>query len=99
MLRVVEAEGNASLWFLICLRFLLVPKFVRNYGLATLNVDFWRLCVACVPHAIWISMIFASLGSSFENVAVLLKEGEEFSLKAMKWQDVLIFVVGALVSL
>merc|ERR1740120_79679 len=95
---VLEDESN-SLQFLILFRFLWIPMGVRNYAPAALDVEWWKLAIACVPHCIWISFIFASLGSTFKDAADLLRDGKSFDLKALKWQQLLLFAVSACVSI
>lgn len=95
---LVLEDSSTSIQFLVLFRFLWIPMFIRNYGPSTLNVEFWKLVVSCVPHTIWISIIFASLGSTFKDTAQLLRDDKEFSFKSMKWQNLLLFVVSFIIS-
>lgn len=98
MMRVLEDEDD-SLKFMILFRFLFMPMFIRNYGPSTLNIPFWKLCVAAIPHSIWISILFASLGATFKDTAQLLRNGGEMSFKDLSWQQGLIFIVALLVAI
>jgi len=94
----VLEDSESSLQFLILFRFLFLPMFVRNYGPSTLRIPLWKLSVACVPHCIWISLLFASLGSTFKDAADLIRDGKEAGFEDMKWQQLSIFCVSLLVA-
>jgi len=96
---LVLEDSDSSLQFLILFRFLWIPMGIRNYGPATLDVDWWKLALACIPHSIWISIMFASLGASFKDLADLLRDDKEFSLKSLKWQQLLLFAGSGSVSI
>lgn len=96
---LVLEDSSSSFQFLILFRFLWIPMGIRNYGPATLDVEWWKLAVACIPHSIWISIMFASLGASFKDLADLLRDDGEFSMKALKWQQLLLFVASGSVSI
>jgi len=96
---LVLEDSNSSLQFLVLFRFLWIPMGIRNYGPATLDVDWWKLALACIPHSIWISIMFASLGASFKDLADLLRDDKEFKLSALKWQQLLLFAASSSVSI
>lgn len=98
MMLVLEDETN-SLKFMVLFRFLLIPMFIRNYGPATLEIPFWTLFVSAIPHSIWISIMFASLGAAFKDAAELIREGKEFEWRAIKWQQMVVFAVALVVSI
>lgn len=98
LLLILEDE-NHSLGYQICFRFLTIPLFVRNYGPSILDIPLWKICLGCVPHAIWVSVLFASLGDTFRSVAMLLREGHDVSADNIKWQSLLIFILSASVTM
>lgn len=93
ILLVLEDDTN-TIMFLLLFRFLFIPMFIRNYGPSLLEVPAWKIVITVIPHAIWISMLFASLGSSFQGTADLLRKGHSLSVKSFKWQQALIVGVG-----
>mmetsp|Transcript_151332 Transcript_151332/g.263800 ORF Transcript_151332/g.263800 Transcript_151332/m.263800 type:complete len:293 (-) Transcript_151332:76-954(-) len=98
VLTVLEDNEN-TIKFLLLFRFLFIPMFIRNYGPAVLEVPLWKILISVVPHAIWISLLFASLGSSFQDAAQLLRKGKELSAKSFKWQQALIVGAGFLFTM
>jgi len=92
MMLVVEDHENSFL-FLVLFRFLFIPMFIRNYGVATLNVSLWMLFMSVLPHSIWISVLFASMGSTLQGTVELLRQGHELSLSNLSWQQSLIVAV------
>lgn len=86
MMLVLEDEEN-SLKFQILFRFLFIPMFIRNYGPSTLEIPMWKLSVGAIPHSVWISILFASLGATFKDTAELIRDGKEFQFTAIKWQQ------------
>lgn len=97
MLKALE-ESEESLKFMILFRFLYIPLFVRNYGPSTLRISFWKLAVSCIPHSIWVAIVFCSLGLSLKDASELVQHGEDFSLSDMRWQNLAVFVVSAIMS-
>lgn len=97
MLKALE-ESEESLKFMILFRFLYIPLFIRNYGPATLRIPFWKLAVSCIPHSVWVAIIFCTLGLSLKDASDILQSSGEFSLSDMKWQNVAIFAVSAVMS-
>lgn len=99
MMMIMEDEEE-SLKFQILFRFLFIPMFIRNYGPSTLNIPLWKLFVAAIPHSLWISIMFASLGATFKNTAQLIREGRDQDLtKSMRWQQLAIFVVAMTIAI
>lgn len=92
IMKMMEDEDDA-LRLQICFRFLVIPMGVRNYAPAILQIPFWKLCVGCVPHTVWISLLFASLGATFKDTAALIRDGGEFSFSRLRWQQGLIFTL------
>lgn len=98
MMLVLE-DSSDSLMFLILFRFLWIPMFIRNYAPATLEVPAWRHAVAAVPHTVWISIVFASVGSTFENMTQVAKHGRRFKFRWLRWHEWIIFVVALLMTI
>lgn len=98
MMAIMEDENDA-LKVQILFRFLFIPMVIRNYGPATLAIPFWKLLVGCIPHCIWISVLFASLGATFSGTAELLRDGKEFSFEHIRWQQGAIFIVSFCVAI
>lgn len=96
--RVLENEEN-TLKFQVLFRFLFIPMFIRNYMPSTLEVPLWKLIVGSIPHSIWISFLFASLGATFKDIAMLIRDGEEVSSKDMKWQQLATMILSFIVAL
>lgn len=97
MFLILEDETN-SLKFMTLFRFLFIPMFLRNYGPSTLQVPIWKLSLSAIPHSMWVSILFASVGAAFQDSAQLLREGKEFEWKSIKWQQVAIFIVALIVA-
>lgn len=98
IMAIMEDDDDA-LKVQILFRFLFIPMVVRNYGPATLEIPLWKLFVGCIPHCIWISVLFASLGATFSDTAELIRDGKEFSFKNIRWQQGAIFVLSLLVAI
>jgi len=98
MLLVLEDE-EYSLKFQVLFRFLFIPMFVRNYVPSTLDIPIWKLAVGSIPHSLWISLLFASIGATFKDTAQLIRDGKEVSFRDMKWQQALILVVSLVVAI
>lgn len=98
MARVLE-DTDQALKFQVLFRFLFIPMFIRNYLPSTLNVPLWTLTLASLPHTLWISLVFASIGESFTDLGQVLKEGDEFSLSLVKWQSVATILLSIVVAL
>jgi len=96
MVYAIEDDGN-SLRLLTLFRFVYQPLFTRNYAPALLQVPLWKHFATCLPHCIWAAALFASLGASFRDTATLIRQGDHISLKALKWQQVAIWLA-ALIS-
>jgi len=94
MVLVLE-DDKESLKFQVLYRFLFMPIGLRNYVPATLKVPLWKLMLSAIPHSVYISFMFASLGCTFDSSAQLIRQGREVSLKDLKWQQLLIFIVAA----
>mmetsp|Transcript_130682 Transcript_130682/g.310020 ORF Transcript_130682/g.310020 Transcript_130682/m.310020 type:complete len:257 (+) Transcript_130682:59-829(+) len=92
-------RAEDSLEVLILFRFLFIPIWLRNYAPTTLQVETWKLLVAALPHSLWVSFIFASLGVSLQDAEQMFNHGAEFQLYDMKWQHILMFAVSCLTSL
>lgn len=90
--------ADDSLQILILFRFLLMPIWMRNYGPATLRIPMWKLLVSALPHTLWVSFIFASLGTSLQDVDELFTHGSDFKLADAKWQNFAIFLVAFLTA-
>lgn len=97
MMLVLE-DADHSLKFQVLFRFLFIPMFIRNYGPSTLQIPVWKLIVGSIPHSIWISIIFASLGATFQDAAQLIRDGKELDLKALKWQQAIVLAVALVVA-
>lgn len=97
MILVLEDEDN-SLKFQVLFRFLFIPMFIRNYGPSTLEIPLWKLLVGSIPHSIWISFLFASLGATFKDTAALIRDGKEVDFHSMKWQQGVIFLAAILIA-
>jgi len=98
MMLVLEDEGN-SLKFQVLFRFLFIPMFLRNYGPSTLQVPIWKLSAGAIPHSIWISILFASLGSTFKDTAELIRDGKEFQFSDIRWQQGLLAAAAITVAI
>eukprot|EP00440_Ansanella_granifera_P005744 gb/GFBE01006232.1/.p1 GENE.gb/GFBE01006232.1/~~gb/GFBE01006232.1/.p1 ORF type:complete len:276 (+),score=40.41 gb/GFBE01006232.1/:1-828(+) len=96
-LRVLE-DSDETLKLQMLFRFLYIPIAIRNYGPGTLNIPMWKLIVSSVPHCLWISVMFASLGSSMKSVSDIVHSGGEFELSNMNWQHTLMFGVSFAIS-
>eukprot|EP00747_Dinoflagellata_sp_TGD_P164827 gnl/TRDRNA2_/TRDRNA2_185297_c0_seq1.p1 gnl/TRDRNA2_/TRDRNA2_185297_c0~~gnl/TRDRNA2_/TRDRNA2_185297_c0_seq1.p1 ORF type:complete len:292 (+),score=39.81 gnl/TRDRNA2_/TRDRNA2_185297_c0_seq1:108-983(+) len=96
---LILEDEEESIKFLILFRFLFIPMFIRNYGPSTLEIPFWKLFVSCLPHSIWISILFASLGATFKDTAELVRDGKEISWDHVRWQQFIIFVVSIIVAI
>lgn len=92
MMRILEDEQE-SIKLQVLFRFLFIPMFIRNYAPSTLAIPIWKLFVSAIPHSVWISILFASLGATFKDTAELVRDGNEISFKGMKWQHFLIYCV------
>lgn len=92
MMLVLE-DAESSLKFQVLFRFLFIPMFVRNYAPSTLHIPVWKLVLGSLPHSVWISIMFASVGASFKDAAELIRHGKEFDLSMMKWQQILVYAV------
>lgn len=97
-LMLVLEDSESTLKFQILFRFLFIPMFLRNYGPSTLQIPFWTLVVGSIPHSLWISLLFASLGSTFKDTAALIRDGKELDLSTLRWQQGLIFAVSMLLA-
>mmetsp|Transcript_69587 Transcript_69587/g.148859 ORF Transcript_69587/g.148859 Transcript_69587/m.148859 type:complete len:317 (+) Transcript_69587:107-1057(+) len=91
-------DEEASLSLLMLFRFLFIPMFIRNYGPSALHVPFWKIMLGSVPHSAWISVMLASVGATFQDLAELIREGKEFDFKALRWQQVLVLLVSFFVT-
>ena len=60
---IFEDEVHA-LTYQVCSRFIII-----------LDIPSWKISLACVHHAAWLSVLFASLDDSLRSVAMLLREG------------------------
>jgi len=98
MISILE-DDQESIKLQVLFRFLFLPMFIRNYAPATLEIPIWKLFVSAIPHSIWISIMFASLGATFKDTAELVRDGNDFSLKGMKWQHLLIYCVSLAVMI
>eukprot|EP00933_Yihiella_yeosuensis_P050094 TRINITY_DN47858_c0_g1_i1.p1 TRINITY_DN47858_c0_g1~~TRINITY_DN47858_c0_g1_i1.p1 ORF type:complete len:296 (+),score=30.87 TRINITY_DN47858_c0_g1_i1:171-1058(+) len=98
LLRVLE-DSDEALKFQILFRFLFIPMFVRNYGPSVLNIPIYVLALGSIPHTIWISFLFSSLGCAFKGVAEIVKQDKELSFSSMHWQQFTVFFVSFLVAL
>lgn len=98
MVLVLEDE-DSSIKFQVLFRFMLIPMFIRNYAPSTLNIPIWKLAVGSIPHSIWISFLFASLGASFKDAAELIRDGEEFKWSSIKWEQFLLWLVSLTVAI
>lgn len=97
MLRVLE-DREESLKFQILFRFLCIPMFVRNYGPATLEIPLRTLIIGTIPHSLWVSGMFASLGVAFKDVAAVLEMGPGKS-NNLHWQHFLMPAVSISISI
>ena len=97
-LQVLE-EADDSMQFQILFRFLFIPIWLRNYAPATLHIPVWKLLLAAIPHTLWVSFIFASLGLSLQDANDMVNHGGEIKLWDAKWQHLLMFAVSAVMSL
>lgn len=95
---VLEEEED-SLKLQVLFRFLFIPMFLRNYVPSTLQIPLYKLMLAAIPHSVWISILFASLGSTFTDVAQVIRDGKEMDWKHLKWQQGLIMVVSGIVAI
>lgn len=98
MMMVMEDE-ESSIKFMALFRFLIIPMFLRNYGPSTLEIPLWKLGVAAIPHSLWISILFASLGATFQDTAELIRDGKEADSSSLHWQQMAIFCVAFLVAI
>lgn len=98
MMMVMEDE-ESSIKFQALFRFLFIPMFIRNYGPSTLEIPLWKLAVAAVPHSLWISILFASLGATFQDTAELIRDGKKADPSSVHWQQALIFCVAFVVAI
>lgn len=78
---LVMEDTEQCLLLLTLFRFLCLPLFVKNYGLGSLQVPMWKLCLSSLPHCLWMSVLFTSWG---HPIAISLR-------KDMK-HDQLVFV-------
>lgn len=97
MLLVVE-DREESLKFQILFRFLCIPMFVRNYGPATLEIPLRTLIIGTIPHSLWVSGLFASLGVAFKDVAAVL-EAEPGKSSSVHWQHFVMPAVSVSISI
>lgn len=93
ILMILEDNEN-TIKFLLLFRFLFIPMFIRNYGPAVLEVPLWKILISVIPHGIWISVLFASLGASFTDAAHMVRKGKELNAKSFKWQQAVIVCGG-----
>lgn len=98
MMMVMEDE-DSSIKLQALFRFLFIPMFIRNYGPSTLEIPLWKLGVAAIPHSIWISILFASLGATFQDTAELIRDGKEADSSSIHWQQALIFCAAFIVAI
>lgn len=96
-MRTLERDERSWL-FQVLFRFLLIPMFIRNYAPSVLNVPFWKLLLASLPHSAWVGFLFASLGKAFKDPAEIVKEGNSIELSHFKWQHIMLPVVSFLLT-
>lgn len=69
---LVMEDRDTCLLLLTLFRFLCLPLFIKNYGLGSLQVPMWKLCLSSLPHALWMSTLFTSwahpIGISLKRV-------------------------------
>lgn len=97
VLKILE-DADESLKLQILFRFLFIPIFIRNYAPSTLRIPFWKLAVSCVPHSLWVAVLFCTMGLSLKDASDALAKGEEFTLATMRWQNVSLLCVSTVMS-
>lgn len=95
VLKTLESDKD-TVMLLVLFRFLMMPYILKNYIPILVRIPLWKLVLTAIPHHIWASVLFASLGSIFRDSAELLRKGGEWDWKHLKWQQMVIFA-GALV--
>lgn len=88
MLKVIEREDN-RFKFLVLYRFLMIPNICRNYALCILDVSFWHLVLAAVPHGLCSTFILSVVGGQFKSTADLIRQGHDIPRDALSWNHVL----------
>lgn len=96
VLQTLESDED-TVMLLVLFRFLMMPYILKNYIPVLIRIPLWKLALTAIPHHIWVSVLFASLGSIFKDSAELMRKGGEWDWKHLKWQQMGIFA-GALVS-
>lgn len=95
---LVLEDSQEALKYQILFRFLYIPMAIRNYGPATLDIPESTLILGCVPHSLWISVMFSSVGASFKDVADVVESGHSLAFKDMRWQQYLVVFVSVLMT-
>lgn len=95
VIKVVE-DDRESLKLLVLFRFLPMPLPIKMYGPTLLRTPFWKILLTSLPHNLWMSALFASIGAAFEGTSDLLREGKGFEWGTVRWQQVVVFVLALL---
>eukprot|EP00928_Gymnodinium_smaydae_P012918 TRINITY_DN14718_c0_g1_i1.p1 TRINITY_DN14718_c0_g1~~TRINITY_DN14718_c0_g1_i1.p1 ORF type:complete len:280 (-),score=27.28 TRINITY_DN14718_c0_g1_i1:173-1012(-) len=91
VLKTLDDDEDAMV-LLVLYRFLFGPFMVKNYAPVLLQTPLWKLSISAIPHHLWVSILFTSLGSIFKGTAELLRKGEKWDWKRLHWQQIALFV-------
>lgn len=73
-------EEDPSGKFLVLIRFLFMPGFVKNYGMAMLDISTLKFLLVCTPGELFYSGIFSYAGSKAYQVVKKLRHGDTESV-------------------
>lgn len=81
---VEVCEQGQTGYFLVLFRFLPLPIWAKNYAMAELDVSIARCCLAFIPAALYMSTVFAYIGSRSYDAANELRAGKKPSVGSYK---------------
>lgn len=96
-INIIE-DDNHSMRLLVLYPFLLQPDLFRYYAPSVLEISAWKWIVCCVPWCLWISLVYSSLGATFQDSVALSKRNDHVSFAKIKWQMVAVPLVAVFVT-
>lgn len=93
--QVCEMDRTGS--FLVLFRFLFIPVWVKNYGLALLDINVFYFCLVIFPGELFYTSIFTYVGDKGRSVAEHVRKGETNKVfNDVSGLEVVIFAVSLL---
>ena len=65
----VEGEHRGNLLNILLIRYMHCPFFLKNYGLAMFNIEFWKYIITLIPTTFLFSIIRILFGNTARNLS------------------------------